>query len=245
MYKLVRIPRRKKVPLKVILSHINNISKSSQIKETTEIHKPTKQKKKKTANKKLISDKELEARINKIKNYGEKLLTEGAYLEAQKQFEFAENILLKLDKKEEALVFSDLKIGIKELSEQRDDRLEMLEEVKLGNDTLKIFDTYYDIIELSEKLKDYDSADIYLSELIHFYQNEQRKLRDLEYQRFKLYKKANSLIKEKSFEQSVELYEMCEKISQILVEIGRENEKNNVKKFQEKVKECLKKASQK
>ncbi|MHA2290228.1 MAG: hypothetical protein ACXABG_15690, partial [Promethearchaeota archaeon] len=240
-------PRRKKVPLKLILSHIDELSKSLLIKEKIDGQKSEIQKKKNagTSQQQSISDKELMDRISKIKNYGEKLLSEGAYLEAQKQFEFAEKILLRLGKEEEALVFSDLKIGIKELSEQRDERLEKLEGVKTGIDSYKIFDTYYDLIELSEKLKDHDSADMYLSELTHFFQKEQTLLKDLEYHRFKLYKKANSFIEEKKFEQSVEIYEICKRISQFLVQLGRENEKNNVKKFREKIEECLSKATQK
>ena len=241
------LPRRKKIPLKIVLTHIENISKSSQIKEKVEIQKIKKQKKNNitTSQKQSISDEELMVRINKIKSYGEKLQSEGAYLEAQKQFEFAENILLKLDKKQEASIFSELKMSIRELSEQRDKKLEMLGGVKLENDSLQIFETYYDVIELSEKLKDHDSAEMYLAELIDFYQMEQAKLRDLEYQRFKLYQQANSLIEEKNFEQSIEFYEKCEKISQFLVKIGKENEKNNVKKFREKIEECLSKAAQK
>jgi hypothetical protein len=240
-------PPRKKVTLKIILTHIDNISTSSQIVKKNKIQKPNKQKKngKHSLQVQSISNEELMVRIKKIRSYAEKLLAEGAYLEAQKQFEFAENILLKLGKKEEALIFSNLKASIIELSKERDERLELLEEVKLGNDSLMIFDLYQDLIELSEKLKDNDSADMYLSELTQFYQTEHIKLRDLEYQRFKLYKQANSLIEEKNFEKSVEIYEKCEKISQFLVQIGRENEKNNVKKFREKVKECLNKAIQK
>ncbi|NHJ19993.1 MAG: hypothetical protein EAX91_03540 [Candidatus Lokiarchaeota archaeon] len=241
------LPPRKKVSLKIVLTHIENISKSSQIKEKTEIHKIKKQKKSNITDsqKQSISDEELTVRINKIKSYGEKLQSEGAYLEAQKQFEFAENILLKLDKNEEASIFSELKMSIRELSDERDKKLEMLGGVKLENDSLQIFETYYDIIELSEKLKDHDSAEMYLAELIDFYQMEQAKLRELEYQRFKLYQQANSFIEEKNFEQSVEFYEKCEKISQFLVKIGKENEKNNVKKFREKIEECLSKAAQK
>ena len=171
------------------------------------------------------------ARINKIKIYGEKLFTEGAYLEAQKQFEFAEKILLKLGKKEEALLFSDLSFGIKELREERSKKLEILEEEKLGNDSLKIFEIYYDLIDLSKKLKDYDSADMYLSELTQFYQTDQIKLRDLEHQRFNLYKQANSLLSENIFDKSADLYEKCEIISQFLVQIGKDNEKNNMNKL--------------
>ena len=124
-------------------------------------------------------------------------------------------------------------------------KLEILEEAKLGNDSLIIFEIYSDLIELSKKLKDYDSAEMYLSELTHFYKNDQIKLRDLEYQRFNLYKQANSLIEDKTFEKAAEFYDICEKISLFLVQIGRENEKNNVEKFRAKIKECLDKASQK
>jgi CRISPR/Cas system-associated endonuclease/helicase Cas3 len=150
-----------------------------------------------------------------------------------------------MGKNEEALPFSDLTIGIKELNEERDKKLEILEEEKSGNDTFKIFELYYDLIELSKELRDYDSAGMYLSELTQFYQLDLKKLRDLEYHRFKLYKKANSLIEEKVFEKSAGLYEKCENISQFLVQIGRENEKKNVEKFREKIKDCLNKASQK
>jgi len=115
----------------------------------------------------------------------------------------------------------------------------------LDNDSLKIFEIYYALIELSKKLKDYDSANMYLSELTQFYQTDQIKLRDLEYQRFNLYKQANSLLSENIFKRSAELYEKCEKISQFLVQIGRDNEKNNVNKFREKINECLSKATQK
>jgi len=241
------LPRRKKIPLKIILSHIDNISDSSQSSEKIAIQKVKKQKENKKTNKqkKVIKDKELMARISKIKIYGEKLFKEGAYLEAQKQFEFAEKILLKLGKKEEALLFSDLTVGIKELREERNKKLEIIEKEKLGNDSLKIFEIYYDLIELSKKLKDYDSASMYLSELTQFYETDQKKLRDLEYQRFNLYKQANSLIEEKKFEKSAGFYEKCEKISQFLVQIGRENEKKNVEKFREKIKDCLNRASQK
>ena len=241
------VPRRKKVALKIILTHIDKISTSSKITEKTEIQKLKKQKKNRKAipQKESISNEELMDRINKIKIYGEKLFSEGAYLEAQKQFEFAEKILLKLGKKEDALAFSDLTVGIKELSEERDEKLIILEEEKLGNESLKIFDLYYDLIELSKKLKDYDSADMNLSELTQFYQMDQKKLRDLEYQRFNLYKQANSLLSENIFEKSAELYEKCEQISQFLVQIGRDNEKINVKKFREKINECLSKATQK
>ena len=241
------IPRRKKIPLKIILSHIDNISNSSQSSEKSTILKLKKQKEnsKVLTQKESIEDKELMTKINNIKIFGENLFDEGAYLEAQKQFELAEKILLKLGKKEEALLFSNLTSGITELNEERDKKLEALEEVKLGNDSLKIFEIYYDLIELSKKLKDYDSASMFLSEFTQFYQTDQIKLRDLKSQRFNLCVLANSLIVERKFEKSAELFELCEKISQFLVQIGRENGKDKTEKFRENIKECLNKASQK
>ncbi len=232
------LPRRKKIPLKIILSHIDNISDSSQSSEKIAIQKVKKQKE-------SIDDKELMARINKIKICGENLFNEGAYLEAQREFETAEKILLKLGRKEEASLFSDLTIEIKELSEDRDKKLETLEEAKLENDSLKIFEIYYDLIELSKKLKDYDSASMYLSELTQFYQTDQIMLRGLKSQRFNLCIQANLLIEKKKYKKSAGIFELCEKISQFLIQIDKENGKDKTEKFKAKIKECLNKASQK
>ncbi|MBY9016909.1 MAG: hypothetical protein KGD68_14560, partial [Candidatus Lokiarchaeota archaeon] len=242
-----QLPHRKKIPLKIIITHIENILNSHPVTEKDEIQKIIKLKiNDKTIQQKEVSnDKAIMARINKIKNYGEKLFTEGAYFEAQKQYEVAEKILLELGRKEEALVFSDLTLGIKELSEEHDKKLEILEEEKSGNDSLKIFDLYSDLIELSKKLNDTDSAEMHLSELTQFYQMDQKALKDLEYQRFNMNNQANSLLNENNFEKSAEFYEKCEKISQLLVQIGRDNEKKNVEKFREKINECLNKATQK
>ncbi|MCJ7649577.1 MAG: hypothetical protein MUP85_13255, partial [Candidatus Lokiarchaeota archaeon] len=241
------LPRRKKIPLKIIISHIDNISDSSQSSEKITISKVKKQKEnnKLLPQKESIEDKELMAKINKIKIFGENLFDEGAYLEAIKQFELAEKILLKLGKKEEAFIFSNLTSGITELNEERDKKLEALEAAKLGNDSLKIFEIYYDSIELSKKLKDYDSASMFLSEFTQFYQTDQIMLRDLKSQRFNLCIQANSLIIERKFEKSAEFFELCEKISQFLVQIGRENGKDKTEKFRENIKECLNKAFQK
>lgn len=241
------LPRRKKIPLKIILSHIDNISDSSQSSEKIAIQKVKKQKENynEFPQKESIDDKELMARINKIKICGENLFNEGAYLEAQSEFETAEKILLKLGKKEEASLFSELIIEIKELSEDRDKKLETLEEAKLENDSLKIFEIYYDLIELSKKLKDYDSASMYLFELTQFYQTDQIMLRGLKSQRFNLCIQANLLIEKKKYKKSAGIFELCEKISQFLVQIDKENGKDKTEKFKTIIKECLNKASQK
>ncbi|MBY9021069.1 MAG: hypothetical protein KGD67_08420 [Candidatus Lokiarchaeota archaeon] len=241
------LPRRKKIPLKIILSHIDKILDSSQSSEKIAIQKIKKQKENNTflPQKESIEDKELITRINKIKIVGKNLFDEGAYLEAIKQFEFAEKILLKLGKKQEASLFSDLTLRIIELSEERDKKLDTLEGVKLGNNSLKIFENYYDLIDLSKKLKDFDSASMYLSELTQFYQTDQIMLRGLKSQRLNLCIQANSLIEEKYFEKSAGIFELCEKISQFLVQIDKENGKDKTEIFRENIKECLNKASKK
>ncbi|MFX0026662.1 MAG: hypothetical protein ACFE8M_09610 [Candidatus Hermodarchaeota archaeon] len=240
------LPPRKKIPLKTIISHINKISSSkpSSVKKGA-LEKKVGYTSEKTLNKKISIDEDtLKNRIDRIRLFGIELFAEGAYLEAQKEFEFAEKILLKLGRKEEALEFLDLHIGIKELVEEREKKLKLLESEKLEEDTLSLFDVYNDLIELSLRLKDVDMADMYQSELIQLFQSDKLKLKDLEYKRFILYKEANSLIDEALFEKSIKLYEKCRKISELLVKLGRENETKNIEKFKTIINGCLKKASQ-
>ena len=195
--------------------------------------------------KELIDEKELEKQLNEYKTLGEELFAESAYLEAQKQFEHAEKLLLTLGREEEALVFSELTIGIMGLIEEREKRLERLERAKLDSNSINIFDLYYEIIDISKKLKDTDAVNMYQSELIQFFQVDKLKLRDLEYQRFSLNKQANSLLNDNLFKKAAENFEKCEKISNFLVQLGGEEEINNVEKFRKKIKDCLNKASQK
>jgi tetratricopeptide (TPR) repeat protein len=239
-------PPREKIPIKGILSHIDKISKSelTSAKSSAPKKKEKKQSESPSDTKLSIDEEMLKNRIDKIKAFGKELFAEGAYLEAQKQFEFAEKILLRLGRKEEALEFSGLKINIKELAEQRDKKLELLEVEKTGKNSISIFELYNDLIELSSRLKDVDMASMYQSELIQIFQTDEARLKDLEYQRFKLYKEANLLMDEKVFEKSAEIYEKCENISLFLVELGSLNETINVEKFRYMINECLTKASQ-
>jgi hypothetical protein len=236
-------PPREKISLKVIINHIDRMSRSDLTSKKTKISKK-KEKTESPSKTQLVDEEILKNRIEKIKTFGKELFAEGAYLEAQKQYEFAEKILLKLGRKEEALKFSNLKISIKQLTEEHEKKLELLEEVKTGKESIRIFELYNDLIELSLRLKDEDTADMYKSELIHIFETDKIKLKDLEYERFKFYKQANSLMEEEEFEKSSEIYEKCENISIFLIELGRINEAVNVEKFRYKINECLKKASQ-
>ncbi|MEJ2293547.1 MAG: hypothetical protein P8Y23_02125 [Candidatus Lokiarchaeota archaeon] len=237
-------PPREKIPLKVVISHIDRISKLNPTSGKTKVPKKKDRIENSSIKNQSIDEEILKNRIEKIRDFGKELFAEGAYLEAQKQYEFAEKVLLRLGREEEALKFSNLKISIKELTEEREKKLELLEEVKVGKNSIQIFELYNDLIEISLRLKDDDTAEMYKSELVQIFQTDKVKLKDLEYHRFKFYQKANSLLEDESFEKSAEIYGKCENISLFLIELGRINEAVNVEKFRYKINECLKKASQ-
>jgi hypothetical protein len=238
-------PRKKTIPLKTIISHINEISSSQLIFEKEESQKKMIRKKtdKTLHEKELIDEKDLEKQLNKYKVLGEELFNEGAYIEAQKLFEDAEKLLLTLGRKEEALIFTELSIGIMGLIEEHEKRLESLEQAKLEGNSINIFDLYYEIIGISKKFKDLDAVNMYQSELIQLFQDDKLKIRDLEHQRFLLSKQANSQFIDNLFEKAAEIFEKCERISRFLVQLGREEEIVNVEKFTNKKNECLKKNS--
>ena len=119
----------------------------------------------------LLKEKEIDTRINDIKNMGEELFAEGAYLEAQEQFKLGRDLLLNLGREEDAVLFSDLIYGIEELIEEREKRLEILERMKIEKNFIQVFELYQDVIEISKKLRDTDSSSFYQSELINYMQS--------------------------------------------------------------------------
>ena len=176
---------------------------------------------------------------------GEELFAEGAYLESQRQFKFGRDILLNLGREEEARLFSELISGIDGLIEEREKRLKILEQTKIEGDSVQVFELYQDIIDISKKLRDPDSASFYQSELINYFQNNKMNLVDLEKYRFELDQKAGSLFSNRSFEMAAQFYEKCEKTSQLLVQLEREEEITNIEEFRNKKNECLKKINNK
>ncbi|MFX0036257.1 MAG: hypothetical protein ACFE9I_11535, partial [Candidatus Hermodarchaeota archaeon] len=221
-------PPRKKVPLKIITSHLNKLSG------------PTFDDKQLLPNKELIEE-EIEIQINEIRSLGEELFAEGAYLEAQKQFKVGRDLLMNLGREEEAKLFSELLSGIEGLLEERERRVELLEKVKNEGDSVKIFELYYDIIEISRKLRDLDGINMYESELIQFFQINKFKLIIIQKHIYELEQEADSLIKNNLFEKAAHVYEKCENFSNFLVQLGNEEEINNIRKFKIKKEECLKK----
>jgi hypothetical protein len=229
-------PPRKKIPLKIISSHIDKLSSprpSMQAEEfigipsdSTEI---------------LTEEEELEIQINEIKNLGEELFAEGAYLEAQEKFKHGRDLLLNLGREEEAQLFSELIVGIEGLIEERENRLEILEQIKIEGDTSQIFELYQDLIGISKKLRDPDSVSFYHSELIDYFQNNNLELANIEKYRFELNQKAESSISNNFFEEAAKLYEKCERISELLVQLEREEEIAKIEEFRYKKNECLNK----
>ncbi|MFX0105887.1 MAG: LamG-like jellyroll fold domain-containing protein, partial [Candidatus Hodarchaeota archaeon] len=236
-------PPRQKISFKIITSHLNKLSSSHIPFRAEEIQgfTPTGTQDQFITSKELKDEKELGDLINEFKINGEELFAEGAYLEAQKQFFHAKDLLLGLGRDEEANILSELISGISELIEEREKRLEVLEQVKIEGDPVKIYEKFYDIIEISKKLRDYDGVSIYKSELIHYFQNNMSKLINIENYRNNLEQKAESLIENNIFEIAAQLYEKCENISQLFVQLGREEEIVYIDEFRSKKEECLKK----
>ncbi|MHA2039274.1 MAG: LamG-like jellyroll fold domain-containing protein, partial [Promethearchaeota archaeon] len=228
-------PPRKKVPLKLILAHIAKLS----IQEPTTYEKEHIQ----SYSEKIFDKADLGINIDEIKSLGEELFEEGAYLEAIKQFQNAKEILSKQGKKEDLALFSDLIAGIEGLIEEREKRIEYLEKEKIDGDSVKIFELYFDIIEISKKLRDLDAINMYQSELYQFFQPKKFKLVEIENHRFEFEKKADSLSNNGFFEMAAQIYGKCEEISQFLVKLESEEEIANVEKFRNKKNENLEKIS--
>ncbi|MFX1323617.1 MAG: hypothetical protein ACFE8N_01580, partial [Promethearchaeota archaeon] len=235
------IPQRKKIPIKGILHHINKISTSKsdskadvllkeEIGDISSINLEKED---------LISGAELENNLMEFKALGEELFNEGAYLEAQKQFYRAKNMLLEAGRYEDAKLFSELIEGIEGLIDKRENLLKILERIKTEENVIKIFELYYDLIQISSKLRDLDAVKMYQAEFLQIFEKDEVKLIELIDYRLILEEQIKPLVIEKNFEIVTELYKKCEMISQVLVDLGREEEKFNVEKFKIKKKEYL------
>jgi len=226
-------PPRKKIPLKVIIAHISKVSSIEDHKKIVDNQLTYKEG--------ILDEKELEKQLNEIKILGEEFFNEGAYLEAQKQFELAEQLFLKLDKKEEAIFYSKLVADIKRLSEEYEGKLENLEKEIEKKNFIKVLDLYFDLIQISKKLKDFDMVKMYQSEVIQLLKDEKLKISNLEHKRNNLEEKANNFLDQNLFEEAAKFYENCEEISHLLLQLDRVEENFNIDKFRAKRNESLKK----
>jgi hypothetical protein len=224
-------PPRKKIPFKIISSHISKLKSTIIESERGQI----------LPYKGLKDEDEIKAQINEIKLLGEELFSEGAYLEAQKQFMHGRDLLLDLGRNDESNLFSELIDGIEGLIEEREKRLEILEQAKIERNAPQVFDNLQDIIEISKNLRDPDGNSFYQSELITFFQNNTTLLEDLVRYRTELDHRAESEYRDGDFENAALLYEKCEKISQLLVQLENDEEVRSIEEFRYKKNVCMKK----
>ncbi len=237
-------PPRKKLPLKLILAHFAKISSQGSTSEEIEVGDILIQDEQNQFYREELPDEvDLGINIDEIKALGEELFSEGAYLEAIKQFQHAKDLLSEHGRNEEVVLISDLIAGIEGLINEREKRLELLEREKIEGGSVKIFELYYDIIEISKKLRDLDGINMFQSELIQFFQTNKFKLVVIEKHRANLEQEADSLSHNGFFEMAAQIYGKCEEISQFLVKLEKEEEITNVEKFRNKKNECLKRIS--
>lgn len=154
---------RPKIPFKVIPSHVENISETKSLLGSNIVPK--------NSIGKVVtpqSQPEIEKQVEIIKKLGEELFAGGAYLEAYKQFQNAGELLLNSEKKNEAGFFLQKAKDIKELTDERERKIILLESLKPCGTKMEITNLYTGIIELSKKLNDSDGTSIYLTELDNY-----------------------------------------------------------------------------
>ncbi|MFX0030669.1 MAG: LamG-like jellyroll fold domain-containing protein, partial [Candidatus Hermodarchaeota archaeon] len=215
------IPPREKISFKIISSHIRKLSREELTLQGEEIisKTPGDIQDQTLPIKEVTTEEELERYVNEIRENGEQLFIEGAYLEAQEQFKLGRDFFLRLGREEEAQLFSELITGIDGLIEEREKRIKKLEEVKVQGDSVQIYENFYDIIEISKKLRDIDTVNFYQSELVDYFQHNKLKILNLEIYRYDLNEKAELFVSENKYEIAAQLYGKCEEISQLLVQL--------------------------
>ena len=229
----MEIPK-KKIPLKLILAHINEISSNETNQELI--------------TKKLVLEAKKENIIDKIKQpnvehfraLGKDLFDEGAYLEAIRQFENAKKLLVNQGKEEEAAILLEIIDGIKNLIKERETRIEILNTAKLDGNSKQIFELYQEIIEISDKLRDIDAISMYKSEMVDYFNVNKVKLIELQKYGFRLEEQAELSAKANQYEKAIQEFEKCSQISELLMNFSK-NEMINVERFKNKKLELLQK----
>ncbi|MFX1326016.1 MAG: hypothetical protein ACFE8N_13775 [Promethearchaeota archaeon] len=102
-----------------------------------------------------------------------------------------------------------------------------------------LYDNFYDLIEISKKLRDSDAVSMYKSELIQYFQMNKSKIMDLEKHRNYLEKEAETLVNNNQYNIAAQVYEACENISQLFVQLEMDEEVINIERFRNKKADCL------
>jgi len=231
-------PPRKKIPLKLVLQHIGEISSSFEEEiQDLSIKKPSSQ----SIQSEIIpEEKANKSSIDEIKKLGEELFEEGAYLEAIKQFEHAKELLRTAGEEEEVVIVSELINGINDLIKEREIRIETLDIEKNNGNSIKVFELFQEVIEISKKLNDFDALNMFKSEMLDFYNTNKIKVLEIQRYRNDLEKQAELSSINGQYEKASYEFEMCEHISELIMNFNK-NEKINVDKFRKKKLENLQK----
>ncbi|MHA1277988.1 MAG: hypothetical protein ACTSQI_21190 [Candidatus Helarchaeota archaeon] len=255
-----RGPKRKKVPLKLVVDHLRHLRDTRKI--------ITKRPKQESILEEEIDEKsEMElviSQIDEIYKLGAELFAEGEYLAVVNHYNQAALTILKYGYAMEAEKFSQRAKEIKDLIDLRNHKVTVLEIHRLGKKWKDVVLLYYEIIRLSKQLNDYESIERYQNELDHLdisqepaeekeveitinssIQDEMQKfaIRDLEKKRQKYEKSATFLEGKELFSSAAFFYKKCAAISEQMVRLGKIEERPRLKRYREKKVECANKNS--
>ncbi|MFX1297431.1 MAG: hypothetical protein ACFFD2_21565 [Promethearchaeota archaeon] len=141
---------------------------------------------------------------------------------------------MKIDRKKEAEFFSRKYEQIKKLTEQRKESLKLLTRAKFSKDIVQVISIYNEVIEISKELNDFDGIEMYKAKLNEFTKSHKISTSELELKIMVLEEQAAKLEKTYLYGAASDIYEKCEKISLLLIKLGKEDEESNVLKFRKK-----------
>jgi hypothetical protein len=160
-------PKQQMIPLKQIIAHVNKIAKSRPIFEKN----PPKNFVITEEFEGKVENENVELHIDKILTIGEELFASGAYLEVINHFDQAAATFQRDGYEIEAHIFYKKANEIRSLVAERAGKLTLLEHAKLCKNWANISAIYKGIIEISEKLNDFDGLNMYQSELNEIWGN--------------------------------------------------------------------------
>ena len=154
-------PKRKKIPPKPVISHVDKSLKSYPIFEE------------KNPENNLIAEEfeggsengAVEVQIEEILKIGEELFASGSYLEVITHFDQAAATFQKYGYEIEAHIFYKKANELRSLIAERAGKLTLLEQAKICKNLTNILALYKDIMEISRKLNDFDGLKVFQSEL--------------------------------------------------------------------------------
>lgn len=223
---------RKKIPLKLVLPHVKEISSSSGDREI-QVDIIQKQNTQETYREELLDEMKEGPNIEEIKNLGEQLFDDGAYLEAIEQFELAKIVSRKIGREEDVKLFSELVEVIKALIKEREITIQALDKEKIDGNSRKIFELYQNLIDISKKLRDIDAVDMFKSDMIDFFNDNKYKLIEMQKYRGSLEEHIESLLSIGQYKEATQELEKCVQISELLMNFNK-NEIINIEKFKNK-----------